>query len=220
MRCKELLPLAQFSRNVGKKDGLEIYCKRCTSVLSAAHYQANKEKRRLQQDEWNRANPGKAAAYCAAWRQRNPGAQQASQRRWYSENRAEALAKDKARRDANLDAYRARERASYAVNREARAARHAAWRAANPHRVRALASYRRAAKKQRTPPWLTAEHYEQIVAVYERASWLTKTTGIMFHVDHIVPLQGKTVSGLHVPWNLECMWGTRNLSKNNRFVSE
>ena len=65
-----------------------------------------------------------------------------------------------------------------------------------------------------TPQWLTREQLAQIASVYQQAveSGLT--------VDHIVPLKGKSVRGLHVPWNLQLLPGSLNYSKNNRFEDE
>lgn len=66
------------------------------------------------------------------------------------------------------------------------------------------------------PNWLTKEHKNQIQDVYRQADLLTYQTGVLHHVDHIVPLKGKTVSGLHVPWNLAPMKCSENISKGNR----
>lgn len=92
------------------------------------------------------------------------------------------------------------------------------WRDANPVKVSAQSAKKRAVKRNRTPPWLTQEHLQQIESVYALAKQLTVETGIVHHVDHIVPLQGKTVSGLHVPWNLRAIPATENLSKSNRLL--
>ena len=91
------------------------------------------------------------------------------------------------------------------------------WRDANKGKQVAQLQKRRAAKHSRTPEWLSQVQLKAIQLEYELAAWCTKVTGIIYHVDHIVPLRGKTVSGLHVPWNLQVIPATDNLAKGNRF---
>jgi hypothetical protein len=78
-------------------------------------------------------------------------------------------------------------------------------------------SKRRSAKLQRTPKWLNQEHLKQIETTYQIAVDLTNKTGVPHHVDHIIPLLGKAVSGLHVPWNLQVLTAVENQSKSNKF---
>lgn len=74
-----------------------------------------------------------------------------------------------------------------------------------------------ASKRNRTPKWLTKEDLKQIALIYKEAHRLTKETGIKHHVDHIIPLQGKTVSGLHVPSNLQILTAHDNVKKSNKW---
>jgi hypothetical protein len=90
----------------------------------------------------------------------------------------------------------------------------------NPAIAAANGMKRYAAKLKRTPPWLTVQHFKQIENMYERAKIAEDFTGKKHHVDHIEPLQGKNVSGLHVPWNLQVMTASENISKGNRRVEE
>jgi hypothetical protein len=89
------------------------------------------------------------------------------------------------------------------------------WASAHPEQKNADTAKRRAAKLQRTPLWLTQTHHKQIDRFYREAAEVSKLVGEFYHVDHIVPLQGKTVSGLHVPWNLQILPAKENLSKGN-----
>ena len=81
----------------------------------------------------------------------------------------------------------------------------------------ARTTFRRLAKLQRTPAWLTDIDFERIGNEYKLAALLTKVTGSSWHVDHITPLQGKMVSGLHVPSNLRVLPATENIRKSNLY---
>ena len=91
-----------------------------------------------------------------------------------------------------------------------------AYKLANPHKTLALTAKRRAAKKCRTPKWLTSDDFWMIEETYNLAVRRRDLTGFAWHVDHIVPLQGKQVSGLHVPWNLQVIPWRDNLRKGNK----
>ena len=91
------------------------------------------------------------------------------------------------------------------------------WYAEHPGRATALATKRKAAVKQRTPKWLTPDDWFIIKEAYELAALRTKMLGFPWEVDHIIPLQGDTVSGLHVPQNLQVIPRKLNRAKWNLY---
>jgi hypothetical protein len=101
--------------------------------------------------------------------------------------------------------------------KEIKYARDKEWRSRNKGIINFHTNKRYTVRKQRLPKWLTEENLKQIQVMYTLASSLTKKTGITWHVDHIIPLQGKTVSGLHVPENLQVIPGSLNNKKSNKF---
>ena len=92
------------------------------------------------------------------------------------------------------------------------------WRASNKDKNSAKATRYRASKLNATPKWLTKEQQQQIESFYWLAKLQCELTDTKYHVDHIVPLKGKTVCGLHVPWNLQVLEALDNISKGNRIV--
>jgi hypothetical protein len=68
-----------------------------------------------------------------------------------------------------------------------------------------------------TPKWLSAEQKAEIAGIYSLAKDCQIVTGEPYHVDHIIPIRGKNVCGLHVPWNLQVLPAEVNVRKNNRY---
>ena len=95
-----------------------------------------------------------------------------------------------------------------------------AWQKRNRDKTASICAKRRAAKLLRTPKWLTEQDWHKIKDFYKEANRLTKLTGIKYEVDHILPLQGKHVSGLHHPDNLQILTKHDNLSKGNKKIDE
>jgi hypothetical protein len=90
------------------------------------------------------------------------------------------------------------------------------WAKDNAAQATANAMKRHAAKLQRTPV-LGCQCL--IPLFYEATREATKRTGVRHHVDHIVPLRGKTVSGLHIASNLQVITAVENLSKSNEWAT-
>lgn len=107
--------------------------------------------------------------------------------------------------------------------RECDRARVRRWAEENGDRYKATAAAswasRHARKKRRTLR-LSAEHSQQLREIYAECRKRNKHKPRAWHVDHIVPMSGKNVSGLHVPWNLRIVPAAVNTRKANKWMSE
>lgn len=141
--------------------------------------------------------------------------QSAYSKKRYADNSERIKAEVKAARDKlkaeSPELLRERTRRYNATNKENRAK----YAKENPGVMNAKTAKYLAGKKQRTPEWLSKEQLEQILLFYKEAARLTKVLNVPHEVDHIVPLQGRNVSGLHVPWNLQILTDIENQKKTN-----
>ena len=110
-----------------------------------------------------------------------------------------------------------------------------AWKAKNPEKAKAIvdrvhkkyphlrasrsAKYR-AYKGKASPKWLTESDLLHIKAKYQLAAMFNRCTEQRWEVDHIIPLKGKNVCGLHIPNNLRVIPATENRCKQNKYFGE
>ena len=133
----------------------------------------------------------------------------------YLENRGEVLERTKAYGKANRSITRKASKSYYHRNREACVQRKLDWCKTNPEKAAATAASYRARQKKATPSWLTDKHKEEILQFYDLSRDCQLVTGEKYHVDHIVPLAGVDICGLHVPWNLQVLPADINIAKSN-----
>lgn len=193
------------------------------------------EEKREYQRKWREANREKIRARAQAWRDANREHVRKSRREWcmknyetyseyckrrYQNNRERLLEASRNYKATNYEAVNAKNLARYHANRDELREKHKSWSANNKHIIREKTRRRDAAKAKRVPKWLDKDDLWLIKEIYRLAVQREKSTGIKWHVDHIIPLQGKTVSGLHVPSNLQVITWLDNIKKGNRYNDE
>lgn len=165
---------------------------------------------------WVAANPKKKAAIAAKYNKAHPklpAKRQAQAVRYRSRNKNILAKKDRDYRLANPEKGAAKSRRWRSKNLGLAQKSRRLWGISNPEKQRALVAKRAAQRLRATPAW--ADH-ERIEAVYTEAVRLEAITGIPHEVDHIIPLRGRNVCGLHVHYNLQAITAAENRKKGNR----
>lgn len=163
----------------------------CLCPLCKSHHyktQINNPNRKEYVKIWRKKNKDKVASYTKKWNEEN------------KEQRREIVNNWKKKNPEKVKKYWAKASKKWSQN--------------NKGRKNASDMKRKAAKIQRTPKWADLE---KIKLFYIEAHRLTIETGIPYEVDHIIPLQGENVSGLHVHNNLQIILRSKNRSKKNKY---
>ena len=216
-KCGEVKPLGDFAQSRGRH---ESACKACKNERSRQHYLKNRERVLQRTQAYKAANQEKVAAMLADWYQRNkervlarsaeyrnrPGVRERElerQRQYYAARKEQIQAKRKAKwnadpeRRARFNAYLKKH---YAENRHV-------YQEKSVRRNRAL--------YEATPPWADLAAIREI---YKKCAEINASSDTKYVVDHIVPLRGRNVCGLHIAENLRIISALENLQKHNKLL--
>lgn len=193
-KCKTLKEESCFSKHKGRKDGLHNECKECVKSRDTLRRVLKEQELKEKSRDYYIRNREKIKSKAKIYRENNPNKIKEYMKNYVSRN------KD------YLSEY---------ISKYVKV-----HRTTKPHLYAAKDARRRASKLNATPPWLTKQDFEQIKELYEITKAFKLYTGEEYHVDHIIPLQGENVCGLHVPWNLQVISAKENLSKHNKLIQE
>lgn len=168
------------------------------SAIEKAKEIARKRRKAISNKKHAEKNVKYRKEYGKKWREKNVEHNKERKKKWNRENTEHLREYQEQWRAENPEYHREHSRK---------------WKKENPDKNNVKNAKYYASKFNRTPPWY---EYDRVRAVYRLAA-LKRKNGKDVHVDHIVPLKGKLVSGLHCFANLQIIPADENLLKNNKF---
>lgn len=143
-----------------------------------------------------------------------------SNKRWQRANRDKTRAAKRRWEEKNPDKHRAgasqRNKRWGDKNKELKAETGRRWRQDKPHAVRAHVLNRRAMRANATPPWFGELDELVMIEAAHLCELRERATGVKWHADHMLALQGRTVCGLHVAANMQVIPASMNTAKGNK----
>lgn len=220
-KCGIEKPVSGFYKSKKRKDGSQLYfsaCIECVKRADKQRYERSKEAIRERQRAYVASNADKIKAYMNGYYLRNR--EQIIRRSKEYQSQPERKLADKIRQAKRYEAMREEIRAKQNERRQSPEEKEKARKLYKRHyeqnklRYVIKGSERRATRVMATPKWYRRG---DAAPFYELARKLTEETGIRHVVDHIIPLKGETVCGLHVKENLQVIPEAENLRKHNRY---
>ena len=208
-QCKQILPEIDFNVKSQRRSGLQSKCKACQKKYAKRWYIQNAKKLKPCRQEYYRANTLHIKMRVKKYKQDNKDRLSVYQKAYdlmHIEHRKEYMQQYYQQNIVRVKGCMRRNNQKHFKQRKAYMQKYVKR---NATQVNAQNRKYQTAKLQRYPKWLTKEQEQQIKDFY-----INCPKGM--EVDHIYPLQGKYVSGLHHPDNLQYLTKRENRSKGNR----
>ena len=192
-KCNETKTVDLFYKRRDRLSGYTSHCKACKRSHDNAHYSKPETKQKVSEyAKTRRKNPEVKAAESAYKQAYHQLSEVKEAKKLYQRGRR--LNPKVVKKERLWEAHYAKQ---------------------HPEKFAMKTRKRKIAKLNRTPFWLNDGQLLEMQSVYKYCASL-RAVGLDYEVDHIIPLQGKTVSGLHAPWNLQVITASENASKGNR----
>lgn len=220
-KCGERQPLANFYIKRTRPDGGKTYfgyCKKCAAAAGKRQYEATKPIVLARQAKRRTEKASEIQRYVRDYYQKNRDA--IIEKTSAYQARPDRKEADKERQKKNYlenrESIRGKQRLRNATPEGRKKQRQLYERHYSANKIRFIVrgAERRAARIQATPKWYKRS---DAIPFFEEAKRLTEETGVPHVVDHIIPLRGKKVCGLHVKENFRVITAAANWSKFNHF---
>jgi hypothetical protein len=209
-RCLIEKSLDSFAKRSASADGLMYTCRDCNKK----YQRDNSEAIRAKKKEYYDANRDSILEDKSKYYIEKSDSIKSKRKNYYHQNKDKCAEQMKSYREANPEKIKQLQKDYIDKNREEIRKKRSAYQKTNIELFNAHSAKRRAYKLKATVGWTDDAI---IKSLYAAAKTISENTGILHHVDHVVPLKSKYVCGLHVPCNLQIIPASENLSKRNSY---
>lgn len=192
-KCNTTKAYSEFNKKTAARDGLASSCRACNKQYYADNKQYFSDKWQQYYAEHKEHLKAKRKVYGKIHKEQ----ESEYRRKYHALHRDKGLEQSRGFRLNNPEYFKQ-------------------YRRINRSKMHANTRKRQADKINRTPTWLNIVSRVEIECIYVYATALNQI-GLQYHVDHILPLKGYNVSGLHVPENLQVIPAVENMRKGNRY---